>query len=166
MATVQKNNLFFIFFGFLFLIFSCDDKIDFNQYKPINAKGWKANENVFFEFEVTDTISQKNLFINIRNNSDYEFSNLYLITALNFPDATVVIDTLQYQMADETGQYLGTGITEIKDNKLFYKEKKTFSVAGKYKFSVRHAMRKNGAINPIEFLKGIQDVGLSIEKIE
>jgi hypothetical protein len=27
-------------------------------------------------------------------------------------------------------------------------------------------MRKNGEVPPIEFLKGIQDVGFSIEKLE
>jgi len=88
---------------------------------------------------------------------------LYVITELLFPNETVIIDTLQYEMADETGKFLGVGFTEIKENKLFYKEKKAFPVSGEYMFNVRHAMRKNGAIIPIEFLKGIQDVGFSIE---
>ena len=145
---------------------SCDDKTDFNQYQSINNEGWKANEKVLFEFDVNDTISPKNLFINIRNNNDYEFSNLYIITELNFPNGTIVIDTLQYEMADKTGAFLGAGFTEIKDSKLFYKEKKAFPVSGKYMFNVRHAMRKNGAINPVEFLKGIQEVGFSIEKVK
>jgi gliding motility-associated lipoprotein GldH len=144
-------------------MFSCNDKTDFNEYKAIDAKGWEANKKVLFEFNVKDTVSPKNLFINIRNNNEYAFSNLFIITELIFPNETVVIDTLQYQMADETGKLLGTSLTEIKENKLFYKEKKTFPISGKYMFNVRHAMRKNGAINPIEFLKGIQDVGFSIE---
>jgi len=42
--------------------------MDFNQYKPISNEGWKAHEKVLFEFEVKDTISLKNAFINIRNN--------------------------------------------------------------------------------------------------
>jgi gliding motility-associated lipoprotein GldH len=66
-------------------------------------------------------------------------------------------------MTDKTGRFLGEGFTEIKENKLFYKEKKAFPISGKYTFNVRHAMRKNGDVKPIEFLKGIQDVGFSIE---
>ena len=166
MMTILKRNSFSIFLLSLFLMFSCNDKTDFNQYKSIDAEGWEANENMSFEFDVKDTISPKNVFINIRNNSEYEFSNLYVITELIFPNETVIVDTLQYEMADETGRFLGVGFTEIKENKLFYKEKKTFPVSGKYMFNVRHAMRKNGAVNPIEFLKGIQDVGFSIEKVE
>ena len=163
MMTILKRNSFSIVLISLFLLFSCDDKTDFNQYKSIDSEGWKANESVFFEFEVKDTISPKNLFINIRNNSEYAFSNLYVITELIFPNETKVIDTLQYKMADKNGKFLGTGFTEIKENKLFYKEKKAFPFSGKYTFNVRHAMRKNGDVKPIEFLKGIQNVGLSIE---
>ncbi|WP_299063012.1 gliding motility lipoprotein GldH [uncultured Polaribacter sp.] len=163
MKINQKNSSFLVVVAAFFLMFSCNDSIDFNTYKSIQQKGWKANEKVLFEFDVKDTISPKNLFVNIRNNSAYAFSNLYIITELSFPDETLVVDTLQYEMADKTGRFLGEGFTEIKENKLFYKEKKAFPISGKYTLSVRHAMRKNGAIEQIEFLKGIQDVGLSIE---
>ncbi|AUC21384.1 MULTISPECIES: gliding motility lipoprotein GldH [Polaribacter] len=163
MTTILKSNPFLIVLGSLLLLFSCDDKSDFNLYKSIDNDGWKANEKIFFEFDVKDTISPKNLFINIRNNNEYAYSNLYLITELVFPNETKVVDTLQYEMADKTGRFLGVGFTEIKENKLFYKEKKAFPVSGNYTFNVRHAMRKNGEVKPIEFLKGIQDVGFSIE---
>ena len=163
MTIILKRNSLSIVLATLFLMFSCNDKIDFNQYKSINKEGWQANEKILFEFDVKDTISPKNLFVNIRNNNDYAFSNLYIITELMFPNETLVIDTLQYEMADKTGKLLGTSFTEIKENKLFYKENKIFPVSGKYKFNIRHAMRKSGEINPIEFLKGIQEVGLSVE---
>ncbi|WP_166383529.1 MULTISPECIES: gliding motility lipoprotein GldH [unclassified Polaribacter] len=163
MTTILKSNSFLIVLVTLLLLFSCDDKSDFNLYKSIDNEGWKANEKIFFEFEVKDTISPKNLFINIRNNNEYAYSNLYLITELVFPNETRVVDTLQYEMADKTGRFLGVGFTEIKENKLFYKEKKAFPISGNYIFNVRHAMRKNGEVKPIEFLKGIQDVGFSIE---
>ncbi|WP_158840271.1 gliding motility lipoprotein GldH [Polaribacter sp. L3A8] len=163
MMTILKRNNFSIVLVALFLMFSCDDTTDFNQYKSVGSEGWKANEKVVFEFDVKDTIAPKNLFINIRNNSEYAFSNLYVITELVFPNETKVVDTLQYEMADKTGRFLGEGFTEIKENKLFYKEKKAFPISGKYIFNVRHAMRKNGDVNPIEFLKGILDVGFSIE---
>jgi gliding motility-associated lipoprotein GldH len=165
MIKFLKKNSFSIVF-LLFIFFSCQDKTQFNQYKPIDRKGWKANQKVVFEFEVKDTISLKNLFINIRNNSAYEYSNLYLITELVLPNETLVVDTLQYQMANEAGAFLGVGFTEIKENKLFYKEKNTFPVLGTYRFTVRHAMRKNGVVTPIEFLKGIQDIGFSIENLD
>jgi len=41
-----------------------------------------------------------------------------------------------------------------------------FPESGTYRFNIRHAMRKNGEVNVIPFLEGVQDVGFSIEKIE
>ncbi len=145
---------------------SCSDSIEFSKYKSLPDASWEANKEISFEFEVTDTISPKNLFINIRNNKEYAFSNLYLITELKFPNGNKIIDTLQYKMADKSGRYLGEGFTDIKESKLFYKEKKVFPESGKYAFNIRHAMRKNGDVNPIPFLKGLQDIGFSIEKIQ
>jgi len=154
-----------VFLVVLLGIISCSDGIEFTKYKPLPNASWEANENVSFEFEISDTISPKNLFINIRNTKDYAFSNLYVITALDFPNGDRIIDTLQYEMADKSGRYLGEGFTEIKENKLFYKEEKVFPESGKYVFNMRHAMRKNGQVNPIPFLEGIQDVGFSIESL-
>ncbi len=165
-ASLKRNN-YFITILLLLFIFSCNDNSYYNKYKSIDSLGWKPNEPVSFNFKVKDTIIPKNLFINIRSNSRYEFSNLYLISELTFPNKeTVIIDTLQYKMTDATGKFLGNGITEIKENKLYYKEKKVFPVKGNYVFSVRHSMRRQGKINPIPYLKGIQEVGFSIEKID
>ena len=145
-------------------IVSCSNHIEYTKYKSLPNASWEANKNISFEFDIKDTILPKNLFINIRNNNDYPFSNLYIITELNFPNGDKIIDTLQYEMADKSGKYLGKGFTEIKENKLFYKEEKVFPVSGKYVFKIHHAMRKNGEVNTIPFLEGIQDVGFSIEK--
>lgn len=165
METIQRNSFFLVCILLFCVFISCNDASEFNQYKTIENASWEANKKVVFEFDVKDTISPKNLFINIRNNNQYQFSNLYLITELNFPDKKIVVDTLQYEMTDNLGNFLGDGFSEIKDNKLFYKEKKTFPVSGKYTLSVRQAMRKNGEINPMPFLEGVSDVGFSIEKI-
>jgi gliding motility-associated lipoprotein GldH len=165
METIQKNSVFLIVLLLFFLMISCNDVAEFNQYKALENGAWQANKKLVFEFDIKDTISPKNLFINIRNNNEYPFSNLYVITELNFPNGTSIIDTLQYEMTDNLGNFLGDGFSEIKDNKLFYKEKKVFPVSGKYIFNVRQAMRKNGEVDPIPFLEGINDVGFSIEKL-
>lgn len=166
METIQKNSIFLVIIVMFFFFASCNGVAEFNEYKTIENSSWEANKKVFFEFDVKDTISKKNLFINIRNNSDYQFSNLYLIAELNFPNGTKVVDTLQYEMTDVRGKFLGSGFSEIKENKLFYKEAKAFPFSGAYTFNVYHAMRKSGEVNPIPFLEGISDVGFSIEKIE
>lgn len=165
METIIRKNNFSIIVFVMILITSCDSKSDFNQYKTIINASWEANQKVDFQFIINDPISKRNLFINLRNNKDYQFSNLYLIAELNFPNGTKVVDTLQYEMTDVTGKFLGSGFSDIKENKLFYKEAKAFPVSGEYTFSIYHAMRKNGQVDGVQFLEGITDVGFSIEKI-
>jgi gliding motility-associated lipoprotein GldH len=69
-------------------------------------------------------------------------------------------------MTDASGIFLGSGFSEIKQNKLFYKERKVFPVSGNYSLTIEHAMRKNGEMKAVEQLYGVQDVGFSIEKIK
>ncbi|MDD7915279.1 gliding motility lipoprotein GldH [Polaribacter ponticola] len=162
-AVLQKNRIL-VFLTVLIFLVSCSDNIEFTKYQSLPSAAWEAHKNVSFEFNVIDTILAKDLFINIRNNKDYPFSNLYLITELNFPSGDKVIDTLQYEMSDKTGRFLGKGFADIKENKLFYKKEKVFPKSGKYLLNIRHAMRKNGEVNSIPFLHGVQDVGFSVEK--
>ena len=85
---------------------------------------------------------------------------------MNFPDGQIIIDTLEYNMTDVTGKFLGKGITDVKENKLFYKENITFPRKGNYTLKIRQAMRKNGNVDGIEELEGISHVGFRIEKIQ
>lgn len=164
MLKTNKNHKIICFFMLIFLIVSCDSKRVFDEYKTITG-GWKKDEVISFDFKIKDSLSKRNLFINLRNNNNYEFSNLFLITELNFPDGQKITDTLEYEMADKTGKFLGNGYTEIKESKLFYKENITFPINGDYSIKVRQAMRKNGDINGISVLNGITDLGFRIEKI-
>ena len=160
---MQKNNFLYILFLFLSLV-SCDSKRVFDEYKHLSKEGWKKNQKIEFSFKIKDTISGHNLFINLRNNNDYPFSNLFLITEMKFPNGKQVIDTLAYEMTDAHGKFLGSGFTEIKENKLFYKEHVVFPEKGAYVFSVEQAMRKGGETDGVAALKGITDVGFRIEK--
>ena len=105
------------------------------------------------------------MFINIRNDNSFEFSNLFLITELEYPDGNTLKDTLEYAMAEPTGEWLGKGFGSGKESKLWYKESIVFPDSGVYKVKVTHAMRKNGDVEGISILDGITDIGLEIEKI-
>lgn len=163
---IIRNNKIIISILLIISFISCDSKQIFDEYKSLENSTWNKEENISFEFKINDTISKQNLFINLRNNNDYPFRNLFLITNLTFPDGNKIIDTLEYDMADKTGKFLGEGFYEIKENKLFYKENIVFPIKGSYNFSVRQSMRKAGEISGIKSLKGITEVGFRIEEIK
>ncbi len=156
------------FFLVLFIVTtltSCDDKQVFDNYQNV-SDAWEMNEKISFTLPELDTTKVYNLFINIRNTNDYKYSNLFLISEMQFPNGKVVTDTLEYRFAAPDGQWLGTGFSDLKENKLWYKEKVKFKEKGNYTITLQHAMRKNGEVDGVSSLEGITDVGFRIENVE
>ena len=148
-----------------FVLFSCDKKRVIDKYESIPGQ-WHKDSVVNFNFTPPDTIQPYNLFINLRNNSDYRYSNLFLVTNMVFPNGKVVSDTLEYRMTEPSGEWLGTGFGELKENKLWYKENVRFSEEGAYEVLIKQAMRKGGDTDGITALEGITEVGFRIEKTD
>lgn len=157
------RSAFLVFLlAFVILAFSsCDRNRVFDEYESLN--GWHKDSIVTFELENIDSLKAYNLFINVRNNKDYNYSNLFLITEIKFPKGKVISDTLEYEMTKPNGEWLGTGFGDVKESKLWYKENVRFEESGKYKVTIQQAMRKNGEVDGIEELEGITHVGFRIE---
>ncbi len=160
-----SNSIVLKVSALLLILVSCDSKRVYDEYTSIDNNKWDINTPISYQFEVTDTLAKRNLFINIRNNNNYEYSNLFLVTKMSFPDGYKIIDTLEYDMADKNGNFLGKGLSELKESKLFYKEQILFPIQGKYTLNIFQAMRKGGEVNGINELDGIVNVGFRIEKI-
>ena len=144
------------------MVFSCDSKQIFDEYKSVPNQ-WNKDSLISFTVTPPDSTNLYNLFINIRNTSDFKFNNLFLIAEMNFPNGKTITDTLEYQMAKPNGELLGEGFTDVKENKLWYKEGVRFDEIGDYSIIIQHAMRNNGEVNGVDNLTGITDVGFRIE---
>ncbi|MCP9199357.1 gliding motility lipoprotein GldH [Gramella sp. GC03-9] len=161
----MRSEIAFSFLvAILFLVTACDRNRVYDEYKPV--RGWHRDSTITFDLGELDSTRTYNLFLNIRNNNDYNYSNLFLITQIQFPQGKVISDTLEYEMTRPDGEWLGTGFGDVKENKLWYKENVKFDEPGNYKVNVKQAMRKNGEVQGIEELEGITHVGFRIENKE
>ncbi len=143
---------------------SCNDNLVKSEYRATEGGSWSKDKTFEFTFSAVDTVQKHNLFITVRNDATFPYSNLFLITELEAPTGETVKDTLQYEMALPDGTWLGKGYGSIKENKLWYKENIVFPVSGVYNLRLSQAMRKNGSVNGVADLKGITDVGFEIER--
>lgn len=159
--NLKGNSILLLFFAILFS--SCDDKRFYDEYVNLDGK-WTKKDKIEFSFEQKDTTTLYNMFVTVRNNNDYAFSNLFLIVKMSQPDNMVKIDTLEYLMANPDGSLLGEGITDTKHNKLWFKENFKFPKSGKYSVSITQANRETGKVKGVEELEGITEVGFRIEK--
>ena len=158
----MRSNRVFVSLFVLILVSACDSNRVFDEYKSLPNE-WNKDSIVSFNVRPPDSINAYNVFINLRNTSAYKYSNLFLIAATKFPNGKVITDTLEYKMTKPNGEFLGTGFSDLKENKLWYKENVIFKESGEYQFTVQHAMRENGKIEGVVNLEGITDVGIRIE---
>ncbi|MFB9077937.1 gliding motility lipoprotein GldH [Flavobacterium procerum] len=143
------------------LLFSCDKKRVFDEYKSVGS-AWHKDSIVTFDLPVLDSTKRYNLFVNLRDNNNYPFNNIFLIVALEMPNGFTRVDTLEYDMAAPDGTLLGNGFSDIKESKLFYKDNVKFR--GKYKVNIKQALRESGKVPGVNELEGITDVGFRIEQ--
>ncbi len=156
-----RNNALLLLVVIFF--FSCDKKRVFDEYKSL-GNSWDKDSVVTFNLPELDSIKKYNLFVNLRANNNYPFNNLFLIVAIERPNGFTKVDTLEYQMANPDGSLMGNGFSDIKESKLFYKEKVQFR--GKYKVHIKHVVRENGKVPGVTTLNGITEVGFRIEKTD
>ena len=105
------------------LLIACGQSGDTADTIAINSEGWQVKDPAIFELPRLDSLATYNAYITVRNNNKYPFSNLFLIVSLQHPYGKTVVDTLEYKMARPDGSWLGAGIGNVKENKLFFKQK-------------------------------------------
>lgn len=150
---------FIFLISFLIILFysSCDSNRVFDENFSFENANWDRYKPVSFKIEISDTISQNQFFINVRNTTDYKYSNLYLFIATQLPDGNISKDTIECILADINGKWLGNGLGNLKENNILLKNNLVFPKKGTYIFEFEQAMR-------VEILQGIADIGIRIEK--
>ena len=146
---------FFIFS--LLVMGSCDSKRFFEENKRIENSVWNNKEKATFKVTITDILARYNFYFNLRNGGDYPYSNIYIFLKTVFPDGRIARDTIECQLADYDGKWLGSGISDVKFNRFLFQKGVKFPRKGEYVFEVEHAMR-------VDDLKGITDIGIRLEK--
>ena len=154
--------------SFLFLLvaltgMSCRNNQVYSETRTVQADGWNRSQVMEFQFQPADTLHPHSVYFLLRNDNAYPYSNLFLIAELPAPDGTAQRDTLEYEMADATGRWLGAGSGSVVTHKLGYRKDVVFSENGVYTIRVSQAMRQNGSVEGLEILPGVLDLGLQLE---
>lgn len=146
---------FFLVCGLVFI--SCDRNGVFEENINTQKNIWNINDIAKFSVKISDTTLYHNIYINVRNTTDYPNSNLYLFVTTKSPLGFSQTDTLECFLADELGNWLGKGFGYIRDNRIPFKHNIRFPKKGMYQFEIRQAMRTDE-------LEGIASVGIRVEK--
>ena len=151
--TREINKLLVL--ALLFIITSCSSNVVFTDAVAMKEQIWKLSNAPEFIFPVTDTAQMTDISFTIRTGSDYPFRNLWLFITAYSPDGKNISDTLEFELADEKGNWYGKGFGDIHELTLPYRSKVFFPVTGPYMFKIQHGMRTGS-------LDGVYDFGLRI----
>lgn len=135
---------------------SCGKNVVFTDSTVMPGKAWELAHIPVFNVPVKDTISSNNIVFSIRTGASYPYRNIYLFVTTTSPEGKSITDTLQYNLADEKGNWYGKGFGDIHELSLPYKSNVYFPVKGIFQFKIQHGMRT-------ERLKGVYDFGIKVE---
>ena len=147
------------------IFFGCNKNIVYSNFINL-GKSWSLNKKATFKTDNSFFEDEKsyNLYIYLRNNNEYQYSNIFLIATIKDSLNIIEKDTLEYAMANSEGKWLGKGFSSLKESKLLWKKNYSFPPINEIIFELEQVIRKNGNQFPDKDLKGIVDIGLSIER--
>jgi gliding motility-associated lipoprotein GldH len=159
---VKTPNLKKFFTPFLVILISCllhaCTTIDlYEKTVTIPQHAWKSNFKPSFDFTIKDTTSQYRIFLVLRHNEKYSFSNIYLNLYVKGPgqDSTIRIQKDLTLATNEKG-WLGSGMDDIYEHRIELAEKQSLR-AGTYTFTLEEIMREDP-------LQNVLNAGIRLEK--
>jgi len=129
---------------------SCQTDVVYSQFHPISSEQWHADSIVRFDYTIEDTTIDYKMLLYVRHTERYPYQNMWL-----FVDNGEMVDSIEFYLADDRGQWLGDKHNGIIEMAVLMEESKHFSDTGTYYMKVQHGMRDT-------LLRGVSDVGLEI----
>lgn len=151
----------FLFCTLLILVSACDSSRVFENYTEFKDRSWKVQEPVTFEFVISDSTKNYNVYYNIRNTLDYPYARVFtdyvVLDSTNTRLAGKLVSN--YLFDQKTGSPMGrSGLGDVYDHRFLLLENFSFRT-GKYKIRLEQFNRE-------DTLAGILAVGVRVETAE
>lgn len=135
---------------------ACDGSVYYDESRSVDEHGWSPQDSVCFDVDVDDTAHLFNFFVEVRNSVTYPYSNTFLFINTTFPDGSMARDTMEYPLADPSGQWLGKRSGRYVDTRYFFRRNARFPMPGNYHFAITNGMRDSA-------ITGLEHIGFRIE---
>ncbi len=154
----MRNKLLISLFVLLTSLSSCNEGEVYYSFHPIKNNSW--NKQTAFNF-LLDSLSvdpnvRYDVMFEIVNNSQYAYQNIWLYVQQNITDNVFVSDTIEINLTDSNGKWLGKGSTGLYQLSIPYKTSVALDSTRAYLIRIRHGMRGNS-------IKGIEKVGVLVK---
>ena len=143
----------------LLCLSSCGKSYVLDETKTFANGVWLAQDSAVFALQVTDTTKIYNVYIDLAHSSDYPNANLYVQIGTQLPNGKTAQDVVSFELADQTGQWLGKSSGSNCNLHIPLREGAVFKKAGKYRFAIKQYMRT-------DTVRGVASLGMKVEKTD
>ena len=153
---MKKIGLYLVALIMPVMMASCDGSVYYAEYADVDEDGWLPADSACFDVDVKDTSLIFNFLVEVRNSVSYPYSNTFLFINTTFPDGSMACDTMEYPLADPSGQWYGKRSGRYVDTRYFFRRNARFPMPGNYHFAITNGMRDSA-------ITGLEHIGLRIE---
>jgi gliding motility-associated lipoprotein GldH len=122
-------------------LISCDRAMVYDDFQRIEDGSWAWDDPAEFNFSISDTSGFHDILIHLRHSTEYPMSNLYLFVHVTGPSGQELSDTLQMLLAENSGEWIGRGVGNLREIGYLYRKNTMFPEPGEYSISIEQAMR-------------------------
>jgi gliding motility-associated lipoprotein GldH len=146
-------------FCFLLTLAACNTSRVYEENSDFPDRVWTVENRPSFEFTIPDSTKTYNLLINVRNDLEYPYRNLYVQYTLKDSLQNTLERKLKNLMLfhPKTGKPYGDGLGDIFSHQLLLEENISFETKGPYTIQLEQFMRTDSLTN-------ILSSGIRIEK--
>lgn len=153
----MKGRYFLYILAMILTLSACDRNVKFEEYSSVSESGWKTDSAVVLNPVLLDSNYYHDIFVVMRLDGTYPFSNLYIKYEIDGPKGQKISNIKNFKLARKDGKWLGSGMGDLRN--FIFPIEKDFVVkdTGTYRVNLYQYMRR-------ENLKGIRDIGIKIVK--
>lgn len=145
---------------FLMLLVSCDSTRVYETNQDFEATLWLSADTATFSFSITDTTSNYNVWLNLRNSIDFETARIFLnYQLMDSASAPIRKRLIEQNLFDKkTGQPFGdSGLGDVYSHQFLIESNINFPSSGLFQVKLNQMMRT-------DTLGEVLSVGIRVEK--
>jgi gliding motility-associated lipoprotein GldH len=130
----------------------------YEQSQVMPGHEWSINNPVKGSFEISDTVSEYNIFLVLRHTDAYRYNNIWVQVDLKSPTDSFYSQKLDLSLGSDAAGWEGTGMNDIWEvRKRLTANAQRFRTPGKYEYRLIQIMREDP-------LRHVMAVGLRVQK--
>ena len=103
---MKLSNILFLA-SLCLLLSACGPKVIVEESKVIDSTGWAYDNELTFSFDITDTTSVYDIWVEMEHDVDFPYQNFYSNIRTEFPDGKEQVQLLSFEIAEKSGRWFG-----------------------------------------------------------